>query len=122
MGGRVFLKGALREEVEAFGRTDLKKALSQAQRMELRLAMKENHCVSLRRAKQRGAELVHIQPRKPTQNAYIERLPLTANRGARPLRLHQPQRGPPHDDRLATRYNHHRPHRNLGGIPPTTST
>ncbi|MBD9367240.1 DDE-type integrase/transposase/recombinase [Xanthomonas sp. XNM01] len=39
-------------------------------------------------AQRYGVSLIHIQPRKPTRNAYIERFNHTSIRGAGPFRLH----------------------------------
>lgn len=66
-----------------------------------------------------GVALIHIQPGKPTQNAYIERF----NRTFRTEVLDRYVFETLHDVRRMTddwrhRYNHHRPHRALGGLPP----
>ncbi len=70
-------------------------------------------------AKEHGVELAFIQPGKPTQNAYIERF----NRTFRTEVLDRyvfntlsEVRGMAEDWRH--RYNHQRPHRALGGLPP----
>ena len=70
-------------------------------------------------ARRQGVTLVHIQPGKPTQNAYIERF----NRTFRTEVLDRyvfdnlcEVRRMAEDWRH--RYNHHRPHRSLGGLPP----
>lgn len=70
-------------------------------------------------AQRHGVTLVHIQPGKPTQNAYIERF----NRTFRTEVLDRfvfttldEVRRMAEDWRH--RYNHHRPHRSLGGLSP----
>lgn len=70
-------------------------------------------------AQQHGVTLIHIQPGKPTQNAYIERF----NRTFRTEVLDRfvfttldEVRRMAEDWRQ--RYNHQRPHRSLGGLPP----
>ncbi|AKC80628.1 transposase [Xanthomonas arboricola] len=70
-------------------------------------------------AQQHGVTLIHIQPGKPTQNAYIERF----NRTFRTEVLDRfvfttldEVRRMAEDWRH--RYNHPRPHRSLGGLPP----
>jgi len=71
-------------------------------------------------AKDHGVDLIHIQPGKPTQNAYIERF----NRTLRTEVLDRFVFTTLEEVRRMTedwrhRYNHQRPHRSLGGLPPT---
>lgn len=70
-------------------------------------------------AELRGVELLHIQPGKPTQNAYIERF----NRTFRTEVLDRYVFNSLHEVRRMAedwrhRYNHDRPHRSLGGLSP----
>lgn len=70
-------------------------------------------------AQQHRVQLLHIQPGKPTQNAYIERF----NRTFRTEVLDRYVFTSLNEVRRMAedwrhRYNHHRPHRALGGLPP----
>ena len=69
-------------------------------------------------AKQRGIKLVHTQPDKPTQNAYIQRFNKTYRTEVLDCYVFTSL----NEVRRMTedwwhRYNHQRPHRALGGAP-----
>jgi len=70
-------------------------------------------------AEKQGIELRYIQPGKPTQNAYIERLNRTARHEWLDLHLFN---NLAHAQLLATQwlwtYNNERPHSAIDGIPP----
>lgn len=70
-------------------------------------------------AKARGIELVFIQPGKPTQNAFIERFNRTFRTEVLDRYIFHTI---PEVERMSRdwqhRYNHRRPHRSLGGVPP----
>ena len=70
-------------------------------------------------ARRHVVDLIHIQPGKPTQNAYIERF----NRTYRTEVLDRFVFTSLEEVRRMTedwrdRYNHHRPHRSLAGLAP----
>jgi len=70
-------------------------------------------------AKQRGIKLVHTQPDKPTQNAYIQRFNKTYRTEVLDCyvftSLNEVRRM---TEDWRHRYNHQRPHRALGGLLP----
>lgn len=70
-------------------------------------------------ARHHGVTLVHIQPGKPTQNAYIERFKRTFRTEVLDRyvfnNLSEVRRMAEDGQH---RYNHQRPHRSLGGLPP----
>jgi putative transposase len=70
-------------------------------------------------ANKQNITLLYIQPRKPTQNAYIERFYRTVLHEWLDLHLFESIE---HAQRLATQwfwtYNNERPHSAIGGIPP----
>ena len=70
-------------------------------------------------AQSKDIELNHIQPGKPTQNAYVERFNRTHRMELLDCYVFESLQ----EVRLMTedwlhRYNHHRPHESLGRIPP----
>jgi len=71
-------------------------------------------------AEENGVKLHHIQPGKPTQNAYIERFDLTfRNEVLDAYMLHDLDEVRDHAWEWIINYNEKRPHDALGKIPPT---
>jgi len=70
-------------------------------------------------AEDNSVKLLHIQPGKPTQNAYVERYNRTVKHEWLDLNLFESIE---HAQHLATKwlwsYNNERPHKANGGLPP----
>ncbi len=77
----------------------------------------------INRANENGIQLEYIQPRQPQQNAYVERLNRTIRYSwVRKYLFENLEEVQEHATKELSLYNHERPHKANGGLPPFAET